>query len=107
MQLMKAVVIIQVHECVGAYDILTVVILATSVVACRSSEPWLFWVSQHAAVNDGRGEKKVCECAVTGDDVAAESYYFVDVEALGAVCKRKSAYQCCWLLVVMCLYSVW
>lgn len=61
---------------------------------------------------DERDEKKVCKCAVTGDDVAAddvaaESYYFVDVEALGAVCERKSAYQCCWLLVVMCLYSVW
>lgn len=53
MQLMKAVVIIQVHECVSAYDILTVVILATSVVACRSSEPWLFWVSQQVAVNEG------------------------------------------------------
>lgn len=51
LQLMKAVVIIQVHECVGAYDILTVVILATSVVTCMSSEPWLFWLSQQIAVD--------------------------------------------------------
>lgn len=51
LQLIKAVVIIQVHECVGAYDILTVVILATSVVACMSSEPWLFWLSRQIAVD--------------------------------------------------------
>lgn len=39
-------------------------------------------------MNDGRGEKMVCGCAIIGDDVATESYCFVDVEALGAVCGK-------------------